>query len=87
MKYCTHCGTKILDDSKYCTKCGNKLFEVVFNFGIKEHKHNSAEEEVIDLIMNNLGIKDYRIDKNSEDYSTLVYNNRDLFRIKFTKIF
>lgn len=90
VRYCTKCGTKLVENAQYCTHCGSKvLFAVKLNIqGVEqEHEHVESEENAANIIIDDLGIDKslFEYVKPSEDYSTIRYKGFDLFRIKCTE--
>lgn len=89
VRYCTKCGTKLVENAKYCTNCGNQvLFAVKINVGgvEQDYQHVKSEEEAANKIIDDLGIDKslFEYVKPSQEYSTIRYKGFDLFRIKYT---
>ena len=89
VRYCTKCGTKLVENAKYCTNCGNQvLFGVKLNFSDidQQHQHVKLEEDAANTIIDDLGIDKslFEYAKPSDNYSTIRYKGIDLFRIKYT---
>ena len=89
VRYCTKCGTKLVENAKYCTNCGIQvLFAVKINVGgvEQDYQHIKSEEEAANKIIDDLGIDKslFEYVKPSQEYSTIRYKGIDLFRIKYT---
>ncbi len=89
IKYCTKCGTKLIENAKFCTNCGSRvLFSMNFNVsGVgQEYEHVKSEEDAANIIIDSLGLDKslFKYVKPSLDYSTIQYKGFDLFRIKYT---
>ena len=89
VRYCTKCGTKLVENAKYCTNCGNQvLFAVKINVGgvEQDYQHVKSEEEAANKIIDDLGIDKslFEYVKPRQEYSTIRYKGIDLFRIKYT---